>query len=95
MKEQEKSPEKELNKVEASKLLDTEFKTMVIRVLNEPSENFNSIKKGLENHKKENQSEMENTLTEMKNILQGINSVVKEAEDQISDLEYKEAENTQ
>ena len=34
MKEQEKSPE-ELNEMEASKLPDTEFKTMVIRMLKE------------------------------------------------------------
>ena len=31
----------------------------------------------------------------MKNNLQGINSRVDEAENQISDLEYKEAKNTQ
>ena len=35
MKEQEKSPEKELNKMETSNLSDTEFKTLVIRMLNE------------------------------------------------------------
>lgn len=33
MKEQEKCPEKELNEVEATKIPDTEFKTMVIRML--------------------------------------------------------------
>ena len=33
---------------------------------------------------------MKDTLTEMKNNLQGINSRVHEAENQISDLEYKE-----
>ena len=38
---------------------------------------------------------MKDTLTEMKNNLQGISSRVDEAENQISDLEYKEAENTQ
>ena len=35
IKEQEKSPEKELNEMEESKLPDTEFKTMVIRMLKE------------------------------------------------------------
>ena len=35
MKEHEKSPEKELNEMEASRLPDTQFKTMVIRVLKE------------------------------------------------------------
>ena len=34
-KEQEKSPEKELNEMEVSKLPDTEFKTMAIKMLKE------------------------------------------------------------
>ena len=38
---------------------------------------------------------MKNTLTERKNNLQGINSRVDEAKNQISDLEYKEEKNTQ
>ena len=41
----EKIPEKELNKMETSNLLDAEFKTLVIRMLNELSEDLNSIKK--------------------------------------------------
>ena len=35
MKEQDKTPEKELNKMETSTLLDAEFKTLVIRMLDE------------------------------------------------------------
>lgn len=35
IKEQVKAPEKQLNKMEASILPDTELKTMVIRMLNE------------------------------------------------------------
>ena len=38
---------------------------------------------------------MKDTLTEMKNNLQGINSRVDEAENQISDLEYKETKISQ
>ena len=38
---------------------------------------------------------MKDTLTEMKNNLQGLNSKVDEDKNQISDLEYKEAKNTQ
>ena len=48
MQEQNKTPEKELNEMEASNLSDAEFKTLVIRMLNELrrrvdelSENFN------------------------------------------------------
>ena len=57
MKEQNKAPEKELNKMETSMLLDTEFKTLVIRMLKELSEDVNSIKNGMETIKKK-QSEM-------------------------------------
>ena len=62
-----------------------EFETMVISIVKELSENFNSIKKGHENYMK--------GPTEMKNILQGISRRVDEAKDQISHLE-DEAETT-
>ena len=44
MKEQIKTPEKELSEMEISNLLDSEFKTLVIRMLKELSEDPNSIK---------------------------------------------------
>ena len=90
MKEQAKSPERELNKMEVNKLPDKEFKTLVIRMLNELrrrindlSENFNkeivNIKQDTETIKK-NQSEVKNTITEIKNTLEGINIRFDEAE---------------
>ena len=45
MKEQIKTPEKELNKMEISNLSDAKFKTLVIRMFKELSEDLNSIKK--------------------------------------------------
>ena len=45
MKEQIKTPEKELNKMEISNLSDAEFKTLVIRMLKELSEDLGCIKK--------------------------------------------------
>ena len=60
IKEKNRTPEKELNKMETSNLVDAEFKTLVIRMLNELSENLNSIKKI--------QSEMKDTLVEMNNL---------------------------
>ena len=82
MKEQIKTPEKELNEIEISSLSDAEFKTLFIKILKELSEDLSSIKKI--------ESEMKDTLIEIKNNLQGNNSRVDEAEDQINDLEYKE-----
>ena len=45
MKEHIKTPEKELNKMEINNLSDAEFKTLVIRMLKEISEDLNSIKR--------------------------------------------------
>ena len=61
MKEQIKTPEKELNKMEISNLSDAEFKTMVIRMLKELSEYLNSIKKI--------QLQMKDTLIKIENNL--------------------------
>ena len=59
MKEQIKTPEKEVNKMEISNLSDAEFKTLATRMLKELSEDLNSIKK--------NQSETKDRVTEIKN----------------------------
>ena len=45
MREQIKTPEKELNKREISHLSDTKFKTLVIRMLKEVDEDLSSIKR--------------------------------------------------
>ena len=49
------SRKKELNEMEASKLPDTELKTMVIRMLKELSENFNSMENEMKPIKKNQQ----------------------------------------
>ena len=65
IKEQIKTPEKQLNEMEISNLSSAEFKTLVIRMVNELSEDLNSIKMI--------QSEVKCTLIEIKNNLQGNN----------------------
>ena len=86
MKKQIKTPEKEVNEMEISNLSDAEFKTLVIRVFKELSEDISSMKKI--------QSEAKDWI-DIKNNLQGNNSRVDEAENQINDLEHKEAKNNQ
>ena len=86
MKEQIKTPEKELNEMDISNLSEAEFKIPFIRMLKELSEDLSSIKN--------TQSEMKDTLIEIKNNLQGNNSRGDEAKDQINDLEHKETKNT-
>ena len=87
MKEQIKTPEKELNEMEISNLSDVEFKTLVIRMFKDLSEDLSRIKK--------TQSEMKNTLVEIKNDLQGNSYRMNEAENQINDLQHEEAKNNQ
>ena len=75
-----------LRKRAKQNLSDAEFKALVIRVLKELSEQPSSVKRI--------QSEMKDTPIEIKNNTQGNNSRVDEAENQINDLEHKEAKNT-
>ena len=73
--------------MEISNLSDAEFKTLVIRMLKELSEDLSSMKN--------TQSETKGTVTEIKNKLQGNNSKVDEAKNQIKDMEHMEAKNNQ
>ena len=68
-------------------LSDAEFKTLVLRMLEELSEYLNSIKNI--------QSETKDSLVEIKNNLQGINSRVDESKNQCNDMEHKETKNNQ
>ena len=77
IKEQIKTPKKEINKMEISNLSDAELKTPVIRMLKKLNEYINSIKSI--------QSEMKDTLIQIKNNLQRNSSRVNEAEHQIND----------
>ena len=76
MKEQNKTPEKELNETEITNLSDAEFKTPVVRML-----------KGLIEYSNNEKEEMKGTLSKTKNTLQGTNSEGEEAGIQITDLE--------
>ena len=87
MKEQNKTPEKELSEMEITNLSDTEFKTLVIRMLREFLEYGNKVKKTKE--------EMKVTLSEIKKNLQGTNSEGKEDGIKINNLEHKEEINIQ
>ena len=108
MKGKEEVSERMLNEKEASQLSDIEFKALVIRKLNELTENcqklqgkYNELTANYINMKKDietinkGQEEMKNTISELKNIGEGIKSRLDEAEDRISELEDKVEKNTQ
>ena len=84
MKEQNKSPEKELNKTEIANLSHAEFKTPGIRMLRELTEYGRKIKE-----------EMKVIQSEIKKNIQGTNREGKEDRIQINDLEQKEEINIQ
>ena len=86
-KTDQNSKKKKLNEMEISNLSVAEFKTLVIRMLKELSEDLNSMKKI--------QSKMKDTLIEIKNNLQGNISTMDKAEIQINDLGHNEAKNNQ
>ena len=97
MKGQGEVSETMLNEKEASQLSDIEFKELVIRKLNDLTQNFQKLqghyneltanyinmKKEIENINK-SQEEMKNTISELKNTVQVIKSRLDEAEDRIS-----------
>ena len=109
MKEQDKTPEKQLNEVEIGNLPDKEFRIMIVKMIQDlgkrmeakiekMQEMFNKDLEELKNKQlealKNEQTEMNNTITEMKNTLEGINSRITKAEERISDLEDKMVEFT-
>nr|KAF6480751.1 hypothetical protein HJG59_010593 [Molossus molossus] len=100
-RQRNRSQMKELSELEISNLTDAVFKTLLIRMFNELSENLSEFREGLKSIKKDQsemkdaQSEMKEALTEIKNNLHRFNSRVGKAKKQTIDLEYKEAKNTQ
>ena len=73
--------------MEISDPSDADSKTLVMMMLKELSEYFNSIKNI--------QVEMKDILIELKNSLQGINSGMDEDKNQTSDLEHKNIQSEQ
>ena len=101
MKEQDKTPEKQLNEVEIGTLPEKEFRIMIVKMIQDlgirMEANIEKMQemcnKDLEELKNK-QTEMNNTITEMKPTLERINSRITEAEERISDLEDRMVEFT-
>ena len=86
MREQIKTPEKQPIKMEISNLSDAKFKTLVVTMFQELSEDLKNIKKI--------PSVIKDSLIEIKSNLQGNNSRLDAAENQINDLEHKNQKTT-
>ena len=79
MKEQSKTPERELRDEEIANLSDGEFKALVIKILTELIELGRQMKE-----------QMKDTQNEIKQNIQGSNSDRKETRTHVNDLEQKE-----
>ena len=100
MKEQDKTPEKQLNEVEIGNLPEREFRTMIVKMIQDLGKTMAAkIEKMQEMFNKDleeinKQTDMNNAITEMKTALEGISSRISEAEERISDLEDRMVEFT-
>ena len=101
MKEQDKTPEKQLNEMEIGNIPEKEFRIMIVKMIQDLGKRMEAkIKKMQEMFNKDleelknKQTETNNKITEMKNTLEGINSRITEAEKWISDLEDRMVEFT-
>ena len=101
MKEQDKTPEKQLNEVEIGNIPEKEFRIMIVKMIQDlgkrveakiekMQEMFNKDLEELKN----THTQSTNTISEKKNTLEGINRRITEAEEQISDLEDNIVETT-
>ena len=101
MKEQDKTPEKQLNEVEIGNLPEKGFRITIVKMIQDIRKRMEAkIEKMQEMFNKDleelkyKQTEMNNTIIKMKTTLEGINSRITEAEEQISDLEDRMVEFT-
>ena len=88
MKEQDKTPEKQLNGVKIGNLPEKEFRIMIVKMIQDLRKRMEAkIEKMQEMFNKDlgelknKQTEMNNTVTEMKTTLEGIISRITEAEE--------------
>ena len=97
MKEQGKNPPDLTNEEEIGSLPEKEIRIMIVKMIQNLGNRMQKIqetfKKDLEELNSK-QTVMINTINEIKNSLEGINSRITEAEEQISDLEDKIVEIT-
>ena len=90
MRGQDKTPEKQLNEVEIGKLSEKEFRIMIMKMIQDLKK---TTEKMQEMFTKDPQ-DVKNKQTEMDNALEGIDSRIAEAEEQINDLEDRMLEIT-
>ena len=90
MKEQDKSPEKQLNEVEIGNLPEKEFRIIIVKMI----QDLRKRREKMQNTFSKDREQLKNKQIEMNDTLEGINSRITEAEEWISDLENRMVEIT-
>ena len=90
LKQQENSPKAVNNETDLCSLTDFEFKSEIVKILKELSEDMNSnadsLRKELENIRR-SQEKLENSFAEIQTELKAIKTGMNDTEEQISNLE--------
>ena len=97
MKEQCKNPTDQTNKEEIGSQPEKEFTVMIVRMIQNLGNRMEKIQETFNKDPEElksKQTMMKNTIDDIKNSLEGINSRITEAKEQISGLEDKIVEIT-
>ena len=95
MKEQDKTPEKQLNEVEIANLPEKEFRIMIAKMIQNAGKRMKAKIEKMQEMFTKDLEELKNKQTLMMiNTLEGINNRITEAEEQISDLEDRMVEIT-
>ena len=80
MKEQDKSPEKQLNEVEIGNLPEKEFRIIIVKMI----QDLRKRREKMQNTFSKDREQLKNKQIEMNDTLEGINSRITEAEDAFS-----------
>ena len=91
-KEQSKNPPDKTNAEEIGSLPEKEFRVMIVKIIQNLGNRMEKIQETFHKDLEELKSKetmINNTINEIKNSLEGINSRITEAEEWISNLEYK------
>ena len=92
--QQDKTPEKQLNELDTGKLSEKEFRIMIVKMIRDLGKRMEAKNGKMQEMFTKDPEELKNKQTEMNNTLEGINSRITEAEEQVNDLKDKMVEIT-
>ena len=92
--QEDKTPEKQLSELDIGKLSEKEFRIMIVKMTQDVRKRMKAKTEKMQEMFTKDLEELKNKQTEMNNTLEGINSRITEAEEQVNDLKDKMVEIT-